>query len=144
MTHRIHDSLPEGFHFADRLQASDYFRTGSINGAAKVALVKYGEGPIRVSCRLRPPHRWEAIVSEAKLFWGLTGGRVDTAEGRLAGGQWYIEEYKRGWEAGRAGKADADATPAYVDGYRDAAENRMKWHLAYCPDHGDHAEGCQA
>lgn len=117
--HKIHDTLPDGFHFADRLQVESFMDTGSVDGAAKVCLVA-GEGDLpRLACRLRPPRGWTAAM---------------------------INDYKCGWIDGKAstGSGDAEADSPYGQGYRDAAEGRMRWHLAYCKDHGDHEGGCAA
>lgn len=38
--HKIHDQLPSGFFYADALQAEEFAATGSINGAAKILLVR--------------------------------------------------------------------------------------------------------
>lgn len=120
MNHITHEELPSGFNFADRLQVESFMQTGSVDGASKVCLVAgAGELP-RLACRLRPPRHWDA------------GERID---------------YTSGWEASRSGEVfnrlDHSHHSRYALGYRDAAENRMKWHLAYCANHGDHAEGCQ-
>jgi hypothetical protein len=115
LTHKIHEKLPDGFHFADPLQIDSFEATGSVNGAAKVCLVAgAGELP-RLACRLRPPFDWSSDD---------------------------IEDYKDGWADARAAwPLDEVATP-YAMGYRDAAEGRMKWHLAYCTDHTE--GGCGA
>lgn len=114
MTHRVHDTLPDGFHYADRLQVAAFMATGSIDGASKVCLVA-GDGPPRLATRLRPPR-----------------------DNRYRG------DYNEGWHAGRRLEPVDLNSRAFGDGYRDAAEGRMKWHLAHCPNHGDHAEGCGA
>lgn len=119
--HKVHETLPDGFCFADRLQIEAFMATGSIPGASKVCLVSgAGELP-RLATRLRPPRDWEDSL------------RLD---------------YKEGWKDGKAlapsRHTSGDLDTAYAGGYRDAAENRMKWHLAHCPDHGDHESGCGA
>lgn len=126
-TPTIHETLPSGFHFADRLQVEAFEATGSIQGASKVAFVRVmgnepdkSEGRTALATRLRPPRYWPDAM---------------------------ILAYKAGWKAGRAGAPvtmrDVQSEP-WAQGYRDAAENRMKWHLAYCEDHGDHESGCGA
>jgi len=119
MTHEIHETLPEGFSYADRLQIESFMQSGSIDGASKVCLVAgAGELP-RLACRLRPPRDWNPRQ---------------------------IRLYRDGWTAGRRGAPVtmvACENDEWASGYRDAAEGRMKWHLAYCPSHGDHAEGCR-
>lgn len=71
-----------------------------------------------IACRLRPPRDWNDKE------------RAD---------------YQQGWEDGKAltGSTGYESFE-WEHGYRDAAENRMKWHLAYCEDHGDHEGGCGA
>lgn len=115
--HKIHDELPAGFHWADALQTAEYIASGSVNGAAKVIFVKgEAEGEVNLAVRLRPPRR-----------------------------PGYDAEYLTGWEAGKQAKAsDVLDSKAYADGYRDRAEGRGKWHLAYCTNHGDHEGGCGA
>lgn len=114
--HKVHDTLPDGFAFADRLQIDSFMKWSSVDGASKIALVA-GEGDLpRLACRLRPPRR-----------------------------PGYVAEYKTGWADAK--RPDANAvldSQAYADGYRDRAEHRMKWHLAYCKSHGDHEGGCRA
>jgi len=124
MSHQTHETLPSGFSYADRLQVDSFMATGSIDGAAKVALVAgAGELP-RLATRLRPPYLWEADL---------------------------ITDYKEGWKDGKAhqrSRIDMLSVDfqdsAYLAGYLDAAENRMKWHLAHCKDHGAHDSGCWA
>lgn len=121
MTHKTHETVPDGFSFADRLQVDSFMATGSIDGASKVCLVA-GPGDLpRLACRLRPPHLWTPDM---------------------------VEDYKDGWADGKTltprEHTDGDLDTAYAGGYRDAAENRMKWHLAHCKNHGDHESGCQA
>jgi hypothetical protein len=158
MPHRIHPKLPEGFAYADRLQVASYEATGSVNGAAKVVLVavdpraleaagpdEYPSDyfdylakvtPPALACRLRPPRRWEDIVSPVGRK-GVNGP---------AGRDWYIEEYNNGWACARRGSEDnpfsrGTSSHAFDDGYLDAASGRMKWHLTYCADHDNCGEG---
>ena len=119
--HKVHDSLPEGFSFADRLQVASFMATGSIPGASKVCLVA-GAGDLpRLATRLRPPRDWDDV---------------------------WRQNYKDGWRDGKSltprEYTGGDLDTTYAAGYRDAAENRMKWHLAHCSDHGDHEGGCGA
>lgn len=124
-TPTVHDGPPSGFHFADRLQAESFYATGSIDGASKVCFVRVmgnepdkSEGRTALATRLRPPRDWPDAM---------------------------ILAYKAGWKAGKALDSDNGIQgEAFWKGYRDAAENRMKWHLAYCTDHGDHDGGCGA
>jgi len=134
--------IPSGFHAADLHQQQSFRDTGSINGAAKVTVLPDGT----VCTRLRPPHRWAAVVSPlARRFAGLTGfviSNPDNAEAR----DWYVAEYNAGWQASRRGTEhgpfqDGTSSDAYDDGYLDAAAGRMKWHLTYCTDHDTCGEG---
>lgn len=118
--HMTHEKLPEGFHYADRHQIDSFMASGSINGASKVCLVAgAGELP-RLATRLRPT--------------GMASYDID---------------YRLGWQSakqtqrGYRTRTIAGDSEAFWAGYRDRMEGRMKWHLAHCPDHGDHEGGCQ-
>lgn len=111
-----HETLPSGFQFADRLQVDAFSETGSINGASKVCFVYDEDGVLRLATRLRPPNNRPT----------------------------YKADYQHGWTAWKNETGNKADSQGFCDGYRDAAENRMKWHLAYCESHGDHAEGCHA
>lgn len=144
--HMTHETLPSGFSYADTLQIEAFLATGSVNGAAKVAYVAgAGELP-RLAVRLRPPHRWGAVVSPvARRFAGRTGFVVDNDDNREAH-DWYVREYKNGWAAAGRGTDsvawDSGTTSAaWDDGYLDRAGGRMKWHLTYCPNHDECGEG---
>lgn len=108
---------PSGFGVADRLQVEAFVATGSIPGASKVT---FADGAV-LCCRLRPPYLWTPDL---------------------------IQDYKDGWADGKTltprEHTGGDLDTAYAAGYRDRAEGRMKWHLAHCPDHGDHESGCGA
>lgn len=126
------NNAPNGFHLADRLQVEAFVRAGSVPGASKVATAPDGA----LAVRLGPPTGWGPVQSAAKA----AGAMLTT----------YIREYNNGWRSAiettqrvRVGFAGVDESVAFWDGYRDRAENRMKWHLTYCHDHGDHESGCQ-
>lgn len=112
MGHKIHETLPDGFSYADLLQIDSFMATGSVDGAAKVCLVAGAVELPRLAVRLRPPPGWR---------------------------QSWRDDYKSGWEDGLDEidlHDDLDSSWwYYVAGYRDAAAGRMKWHLAYCADH---------
>lgn len=113
--HKIHDTLPDGFHFADRLQVESFMDTGSVDGAAKVCLVA-AEGDLpRLACRLRPPNNWTRQQQS---------------------------DYKDGWIAARDGESNWGPTIQWSLGWDDAKNGRMKWHLAYCPEHHAGEDGC--
>lgn len=113
----MQDTAPNGFTYADRVQIATFIEKGIIFGASKLSTDPDG----RIACRLHPP------ANKA-----------------------YVDAYNAGWAS--AANPDTrtrvvareDEQRAYWDGYRDRSEGRMKWHLAHCPDHGDHETGCQA
>jgi len=111
----VHETLPEGFMFADVLQIESFMNTSSVPGASKVCLVAgAGELP-RLACRLRPPRDR---------------------------GVKYISDYRAGWTLGKKNMGKADGNAAFNDGWLDAVWDRMKWHLAYCSDHHQ-TRGCR-
>lgn len=116
MNHKVHDTLPDGFAYADRLQIDAFMETGRVPGATKVCLVA-GEGDLpRLACRLGPPTSWAAQQ------------RVD---------------YREGWLTSTAGEPnDGTHTIQWGFGWDDASHGRMKWHLAYCPEHHAGPDGC--
>lgn len=142
--HRIHDSLPSGFHFADQHQAEDYAEIGSVNGASKVCLVHTEDGP-RLAIRLRPPRTLDDIEGDL----GHRAALLHSNDPKQAA-EWYVAQYNLGWQAstrvGRTGQ-DSEAwdsgstSPAWDDGYLDHAAGRPKWHLTYCVDHDTCGEG---
>lgn len=113
--HITHETLPEGFNYADALQVEAFMSTSSIPGASKVALVA-GPGELpRLACRLRPPRDR---------------------------GVKYISDYRAGWTLGRKGIGSPDGNAAFNDGWLDAIWGRMKWHLAHCSEHHQ-THGCK-
>lgn len=145
--HQIHERLPNGFHFADALQAKSFAETGSINGASKVALVRRDHGKTFVACRLRPPRTWGDVVSPSARGEAGRTGFIDRPDNREAR-DWYVSEYNAGWAAARRGTDDGPfqrgiSSMAYDDGYLDLVAGRMKWHLTYCANHDNNDTGCQ-
>lgn len=136
--HKIHDTLPSGFAYADALQVEQFEASGSVHGASKVALVRTQLDGSYLAIRLRPPRNFEDIVSPL--------GRA-AAEGH--GNDWYIDQYNLGWQAStrvsRTGQSSeawnsGSTSHAWDDGYLDNAAGRPKWHLTYCADHGNCGE----
>lgn len=138
--HRIHDRLPSGFTFADRMQARNYETKGFVPGAQKIALVKTDEG-IEVAARLAPPKYSDTVTRRGLIREAISEAGVNP-ENVLS---WYIEEYNKGWQASRRGSTVAwesgRTSHAYDDGYLDAAAGRPKWHLTHCIDHDECGEG---
>lgn len=133
--HRVHDSLPSGFSYANDLQSDEYNRTGSVNGAAKVIYVRgYTEGNVRLpylnlAVRLRPPMSIDDVRSNIGA-----AGMLDAAQ--------YRTEYEKGWaRAKRTDEYPSGGSGALEDGYLDQAAGRPKWHLAHCTDHDHCGEG---
>lgn len=133
--HTIHETLPSGFTYADAMQQAEFERTGSVNGASKVALVA-SDDPLpypNLAVRLRPPRKLSDVKSD------LGRNAVDSVEQ-------YIRDYNAGYTAsGRSGESarwEAGNTPhSWDDGYLDRAAGRAKWHLTYCSDHNECGEG---
>lgn len=143
MTHRIHDRLPSGFSYANELQDEEFQKTGSVNGASKVCLVRvdvperYQNYLADLAIRLRPPRSIEDVVSRLGREAALKQCDEDGESLR-----WYIAEYNRGWAAGARGPIDrSEQSHAWDDGYLDRAAGRAKWHLTYCSNHDDCGEG---
>lgn len=141
--HKIHDTIPSGFVRADAIQQARFEETGSINGAAKVALVDDGIGGSFVATRLRPPRTPSDVHSVARTTFPdlsvLTTAEIaDVVLG-------YVREYNAGWAAGARGAsekwASGTSSHAWDDGYLDAAAGRAKWHLTWCDDHDQCGEG---
>lgn len=169
MTHNLFDYLPSNFGYANPQQAEEYAQTGAVTGASRVIFVVdqdalqvetdflmlagdkahsrvFYENEAReriraLAIRLRPPCSLDEIKS-------TLGKRVALEEYAGSGHQalaWYIQEYSRGWSAGKRGSGKEFATGytnhAYDDGYLDATAGRIKWHLTYCTDHDNCGEG---
>ena len=139
--HKIHDSLPSGFSYADAIQVGQFYATGSVHGASKVCLVRMKEDPHsdELAVRLRPPRSVEDIRGPL----GLRAAESLGLEG-------YIAQYNLGWQAstrvGRTGQSSEAwnsgmTNYAWDDGYLDQAAGRPKWHLTYCADHDECGEG---
>jgi hypothetical protein len=147
--HQIHDRLPSGFAYADKVQAADFASTGSVHGASKVCLVRPYDADAEpdLAVRLRPPMSVEDVTLDRALIaseitrLGLTG---DEAR------DWYKAQYNAGWAASkRVGRTGSDSvafdrgstTHSWDDGYLDQAAGRPKWHLTWCVDHDVCGEG---
>lgn len=164
----IHEQLPSGFHFADRLQVQQYQATGSVNGASKVCLVQgdrqlvddeadilQAGGPdeyprgyyehlaahrmARLAVRLRPPFRPEHILNRPLIQIDLQNRHPEDVAPVV---HWYRRQYNAGWAAGKRGSGmdRSDTTHAWDDGYLDAAAGRPKWHFSWCLDHDECGE----
>jgi len=148
MTHKIHDEMPSGFHWANDLQVDQYNATGSVRGAGKVVFVRHPDTDepledereeVGLGVRLEPPHRWSHVVSPlARAYAGRHGFVVSNPDNAEAL-NWYVAEYNLGFRHGRrayAGTFETSATSAaYDDGYLDGRQGRGKWHTTYCTDH---------
>ena len=167
---KIHDTLPSGFSYADRLQTEAFERTCSVNGASKVCLVRATAAEIAaeadilqaggpdeyprgyyehlaerntadLAVRLRPP-RTLADVDRHLIRIDFRERNIPEAE-RL---EWYKDQYNAGYKAARR-SGDSTAfdrgytSHAWDDGYLDGAAGRAKWHLTYCTDHDTCGEG---
>lgn len=146
--HKIHDSLPSGFVYADTLQVAQFYTTGFVHGASKVCLVRTKGDPYsdELAVRLRPPRTLNDIRSPL-------GRRAAAAQSTLnltEVADWYIAQYNLGWQAstrvGRTGQSSEAwesgfTNNAWDDGYLDQAAGRPKWHLTYCADHDECGEG---
>lgn len=149
--HKIHDSLPSGFSYADRLQEEQYEATGSVHGASKVIFVKTylgGSPSVDLAVRLRPPRTAHDIVSPL----GRSAVGADrphlmmTRAQRDAVRDEYIRQYNNGWATARRGGYstawDSGRTShAWDDGFLDGVAGRAKWHLTYCSNHDECGEG---
>ena len=169
--YQIHDSLPSGFQYADVHQAAQFDKSCSVNGAAKVCLVRADADEIehearilelagphtfptsyfrelaerataRLAVRLRPPRSW-ADVDRPLIRQAANERGLTCPTERL---KWYIAEYNAGYKAAsRSGDSTAwergYTSHAWDDGYLDRVAGRMKWHLTYCIDHDTCGEG---
>lgn len=147
MEHQIHVRLPNGFTWANEIQAKAYESTGFVPGAAKVVFVRvgtlddcmvftpYGEvlQDCRLAVRLRPPRAFAEIKS------------IACVQAEALGWEWYITQYNLGWSAGRRAHSDLWGSGltnyAWDDGYLDQVASRAKWHLAHCENHDSCGEG---
>lgn len=146
--HKIHDTMPSGFHWANDLQVEQYNETGSVRGAGKVVYVRLDDaedGEVGLGVRLEPPHRWSHIVSPLARAFAARAGFVVSNPDNDEALEWYVTQYNEGFRAGRRGltaKFDTAATSAaYDDGYLDGRAGRGKWHTTYCTDHDNCGEG---
>lgn len=138
-----HNTLPSGFSFADAVQSSLFAETGSVPGAAKVAIVKGAHYDpteryphVHLAMRLRPPRFWYDVVSplareEADRDAALEPGSITL----LA----YRREYDNGWRAAKRfpGMDRAETSAAFDDGFLDRLYGRPRWHMTYCNDHAN-------
>lgn len=130
---RIHDTLPDGFFFADLIQSEAFERTCSVNGARKVCLVRadaetvehetnilQSQGPDEFprgyyeSVAVRNTARLALVLGPPKAWAGINRALITTAaddaglspdyDERLA---WYKAQYEAGWKAARRGTDSA-------------------------------------
>lgn len=121
-SHIVHTELPSGFNFADSIQSEHFERTGSVNGASKVCLVRI-DGVPQLAVRLRPPRTLDDVRSPDL--------EAETVEE-------YIKDYGTGWRDAQADRTwDHDVSNAYDDGFMDRAAGRIKWHTTYCESHDE-------
>lgn len=143
--HKIHDSLPSGFHWANDLQVDQYTETGSVRGAGKVVFVATGEADekgapvVNLGVRLEPPRRWSHIVSPVARSYAGRHGFVVTNPDNDEALAWYVNQYNAGYRDARRGNTAKFATErtdaAYDDGFLDGRAGRGKWHMTYCTNH---------
>lgn len=137
---KIHDTLPNGYAYADAMQTEHYSVTGSVNGASKVCYVRTAGDQVDLAVKLKPPTSLDDIRSNL----GRRAALAEYAGGGQQALDWYVAEYRRGWAASRRqSTAEFDTgytSHAYDDGYLDASAGRMKWHLTYCLNHDECGE----
>lgn len=137
--HKVHDTLPSGFAYADNLQTEQFEATGSVHGASKVALIRMQMDGSYLAVRLRPPR----TINDIRSPLGLRAAKANSNT-PLEAAEWYIAQYNLGWQAStrvsRTGQeseawSSGETNFAWDDGYLDRAAQRPKWHLTYCADH---------
>lgn len=160
--HKVHDTLPSGFAYANAFQAEEYAATGLVHGASKAVFVRARGGMLSccalsgvgacddaphvdLAIRFRPPR----TINDIRSPLGISAAKANSNT-PLEAAEWYIAQYNLGWQAStrvdRTGQSSEAwnsgvTNHAWDDGYLDHATGRAKWHLTYCSDHDNCGEG---